>query len=153
MTEPTSTSDVLRLMLVEDLDDDAFFFQLALEKACVSATVTQFDNGIKALDYLRANAPQRPPVDVIFLDLKLPGIDGFDILKWIGQQNFIPPLRVVVMSGSSQQVDISQARELGVREYIVKPVQSESLKTLLAGGSAETHTALFQRAESLVLEP
>jgi len=153
MTESPSTSDVLRLMLVEDLDDDAFFFQLALEKACISATVTQFDNGIKALDYLRANAPQRPPVDVIFLDLKLPGIDGFDILKWIGQQNFIPPLRVVVMSGSSQQVDISQARELGVREYIVKPVQSESLKALLADGAAETHTALFRRAESLALEP
>ena len=118
------------VLLVEDSDDDAFFFDRALRRCQVDCEFTRLENGALALDYLKnalasADGFRRP--DVVFLDLKLPAFSGFDILRWIAEQNVRPPLKVVVLSGSEHQGDMDLARALGASDYCVKPISPERL--------------------------
>jgi len=121
----------LSVLLVEDSEDDAFFFTRALERTRLPCFCAHVVDGGEALEYLsaaREGAPGAPPLpSIIFLDLKLPAMNGFEVLKWIGRQQFSPPLQVAVLSGSDQATDVQMARDLGAREYLVKPLSHEEL--------------------------
>ena len=58
-------------------------------------------------------------------------LSGFEVLEWITRHTFDPPLRISVLSGSDQVADMERARELGVGDYIVKPISSEDLMVRL----------------------
>src|SRR5713101_358231 len=114
----------LAVLLVEDSEDDAFFFTRALEKTRLHCFCAHVMDGSEAVEYLsaaREGAGGAPPLpSIIFLDLKLPAMNGFQVLKWIGRQQFSPPLQVTVLSGSDQSSDVQMARDLGAWEYLVK---------------------------------
>jgi DNA-binding response OmpR family regulator len=127
-------TNTLNVLLVEDTEDDAFFFRLTLKRTGVPCLLTHVEDGGKAIDYLgevRLGKPGTPVPDFIFLDLKMPGLNGFDVLEWIVEQRFDPPLKIAVLSGSDHEVDINQARSLGVSDYIVKPISVEELEKRL----------------------
>jgi two-component system response regulator len=119
----------LRVLLVEDSEDDVFFFERALGRTSVSTQLTALTNGAAAMDYL-ADAAERKP-HVVFLDLKLPQVSGFEVLRWLRTREFDPPLRVVVLSGSDQDRDLIEVRELGAYDYIVKPIGVDRLRQVL----------------------
>src|SRR5439155_12163019 len=121
-----------RILLVEDSEDDAFFFDLALQKSAWPCDRFHVIDGGQAVDYLEASWKTAKAPDMIFLDLKLPVLTGFEVLQWIVEQNFQPRLHVVILSGSDHQADIVRARELGATDYLVKPVSPEELKKRLA---------------------
>jgi two-component system, response regulator len=126
----------LSVLLVEDSEDDAFFFTRALEKTRLPCFCAHVLDGGEAVEYLAAardGAPGAPPLPaIIFLDLKLPAMNGFEVLKWIARQQFSPPLQVAILSGSDQASDVQAARDLGAREYLVKPLSPEELLRRLA---------------------
>ena len=133
MSRPTKP---LNILLVEDLADDRFIFQYALKKARPDAQVFTADDGLEALDYFQnrgrfADGRRFPSPDFMFLDLKMPGRNGFEVLQWMNERSLLSNLKVIVLSGSSEPQDIALARQLGAREYIVKPVTSERLDELL----------------------
>jgi len=66
----------------------------------------------------------------MFLDLKMPGRNGFDVLRWIKQRP-ATSLKIVILSGSQQPGDIKLAKELGAHGYLVKPATAERLKEFL----------------------
>ena len=136
-----------KILLVEDSEDDAFFFDLALQKSAWPCQLVHVVDGGQAVDYLEASGKTETRPEIIFLDLKMPGLTGFDVLQWIAGQNFQPRLNVVVLSGSNQQADIVQARELGAAGYLVKPVSPDELKQRLAAltSGAELETAFAPR--------
>lgn len=68
-----------------------------------------------------------PAPFVIFLDLKLPYLDGFEVLTWIRQQPALRPIVVVVLTGSDETRDHQKAYALGARSYLVKPPQAEHI--------------------------
>jgi DNA-binding response OmpR family regulator len=117
------------VLLVEDSDDDAFFFHLALRKTGVNCRVIHLSDGKQAAEYLDAlhsgSGVAHP--DLVFLDLKLPLLNGFEILEWIRGRTYDPPLRISILSGSDHEADMERARKLGAGDYLVKPISSDQL--------------------------
>ena len=124
MTAPAT----VRVLLVEDSEEDAFFFERALRRTGVTADLSAVTDGGPAIEFLK-NPDARP--DMVFLDLKLPVLSGFDVLRWIEKQKFEPQLNVAVLSGSDQERDVVTAKALGALAYIVKPIAADRLKSLL----------------------
>jgi CheY-like chemotaxis protein len=120
------------ILLVEDNDDDIFLMRRALQKAKLTCPLQVVTDGQQALDYLKgldkyADRLTYPLPDVIFLDLKLPYVHGFDVLAWIRQDSVMKELPVIVLTSSSEDRDRQRAAELHAKNYLVKPPTSAVL--------------------------
>lgn len=120
------------ILLVEDDRDDVFIFKRALEAARIGNPLVVVRNGQEAVEYLShegayTDQEKHPLPFVIFLDLKLPYLDGFEVLAWIRQQPVLRPIVVVVLTGSDEIRDHQKAYTLGARSYLVKPPQAEHI--------------------------
>ena len=119
------------LLLAEDSQDDAFFFRRALLKVYPNSLLTHVGNGAAAIEFLMEACSQitksRIP-DLVFLDLKMPVLSGFDVLRWIHDWEAASLLRVIVLSGSDHIGDKNRAMELGAQDYLVKPIRPAELK-------------------------
>jgi CheY-like chemotaxis protein len=125
------------ILLVEDSEDDAFFFRWALKKSGCVSDLEHVTNGATAIERLKASldhSARRP--DLVFLDLKIPNFNGFEVLDWIKGQPFAPKLPVLVLSGSEHASDIQRATDLGATGYHVKPLSVDDLRSHLAARSA-----------------
>jgi CheY-like chemotaxis protein len=124
------------LLLVEDNRDDVFFLQRALQKANISTPIEVAQDGQAAIDYLKTGigcrelAP-RPLPGVVLLDLKIPYVSGFEVLKWIREQPALAKLAVVILTSSPEQRDREMALALGATGYLVKPPTAEMMRQLL----------------------
>jgi CheY-like chemotaxis protein len=118
--------DQLPILLVEDSDDDLFFFKRLLAKTGIKPALAIATDGQQAVAYLEralsdTDLPKPPPVPVlIFLDLKLPLKGGFEVLKWIRTQNALAQTVVVILSSSAESRDVVQAFQWGAQSYLVK---------------------------------
>ncbi|HKQ36490.1 MAG TPA: response regulator [Verrucomicrobiae bacterium] len=126
----------LTILLVEDLEDDRYIFQRTLKKARPNVQLYIAEDGIEAIDYFQnqgrfANAQRFPRPDYMFLDLKMPALNGFDVLRWMKERSLVTSVNVIVLSGSSEPQDIALAHELGARDYIVKPITVELFNKFL----------------------
>ncbi|HEX3801084.1 MAG TPA: response regulator [Verrucomicrobiae bacterium] len=119
------------LLLVEDEEDDVFFFKRTLEKSGASFSIHRASNGAEAIEFIRKCASTDLLPQIIFLDLKMPVLNGFDFLDWLQKQNLASAIPTVVLSGSEQQKDIDRARQLGATDYLVKPIRVFDLNRVL----------------------
>lgn len=128
--ENTSKSHIL---LVEDTDDDAFYFQRRVQKSGLDCLVDHVTDGAQAIAYIQKAAASQPQVlpHVMFLDLKMPVMNGFDVLEWLQKQSFKFQMLVIVLSGSEHQDDKDRAAKLGAAEYLVKPIKAGDLDRIL----------------------
>jgi len=130
------TGTPLNVLLVEDLEDDRFFFQHAFERAGVNARLFIAKDGVEALDYLQnkdhfADAHQFPRPDIIFLDLKMPRRNGFEVLQWMQERSLLAAIKVIILSGSDEPTDMELCRKLGAADYIIKPIDTKRIEQLL----------------------
>jgi CheY-like chemotaxis protein len=126
----------LPLLLVEDSPDDVFFFHRAIAKSGIPAVAHLAEDGLKAIDYLLHQGefadPQAFPVpEIIFLDLKLPHLNGFELLEWMRRHAECPSAPVVILSSSNQPEDRERALELGAAVFLTKPPTPEQLADIL----------------------
>ena len=114
------------ILLVEDNPRDLELTLIALEKSQLANDVVITRDGAEALDYLsrRGSYLDRPPGNpaVILLDLKLPKMDGLELLKLIRTSEELRNVPVVMLTSSSEESDLVRAYALGVNAYVVKPV-------------------------------
>ncbi len=115
------------ILLVEDNPNDEMLTLRALQKGHVTNTVIVVRDGAEALDFLfirNAHAGRDPKLtlQVILLDLKLPKIDGLDVLKAIRADERTKLLPVVILTSSAQDQDMVSSYSLGANSYIRKPV-------------------------------
>ena len=120
-------------LLVEDNEDDAFFMQRALQDAALQNPLHIVTNGEDAINYMAGNEgfgdrQKFPLPDMIFLDLKMPGINGFEVLAWIRQDRKLT-LPVAVLTSSPEEIDYKRVRELGADCYLLKPPTASMLRT------------------------
>jgi two-component system response regulator len=108
------------ILLVEDNPNDAELTQRALRKSDVGAQVAIARDGAEALEYLLSS---RPKPKVIFLDLKLPKIDGIEVLRRVRADDRTKSIPVIVLTSSQEERDITECYGLGVNSYVVKPVE------------------------------
>lgn len=115
------------VLVAEDDPNDVFLLRRAFQKAGVANPIVVVRNGQEAIDYLNGEAapPNRPAL--FFLDLKMPLMDGFDVLVWLRARPATKNMPVIVLTSSNQEKDIEQARQLGADDYRVKPQQFEDL--------------------------
>ena len=115
-----------RVLLVEDDPKDVELTLTALEDYNLANEVVVTRDGQEALDFLYRRAqfstrPQENPA-VILLDLKLPKVDGLQVLQQIKSDEHLKMVPVIVLTSSHQEKDIMRSYQLGVNAYVVKPV-------------------------------
>jgi len=120
-------SDQALVLLVEDNEDDVALVRRAFDKGKVVNPLQVVRSGEEVLEYLvgtgrYSNRLEYPVPELILLDLKLPGIDGFQVLRWIRQQPGLKALRVVVLTSSTRITDATLAYQAGANSFLVKPV-------------------------------
>jgi two-component system, response regulator len=112
--------EAIDILLVEDNPNDAELTQRALKKTNLDARLLIAKDGAEALEYLLSD---RPKPKVIFLDLKLPKIDGIEVLRRARADERARAVPVVVLTSSQEERDVAECYRLGVNSYVVKPVE------------------------------
>lgn len=124
------------ILLVEDNEDDVFALKRAFRLEKIDNPLIVVGDGQSAVDYLAgggefADREKFPLPFMVFLDLKLPYRNGFDVLAWIRTQPELASMVVVILSSSDESVDRLKAQELGARSYLVKPPSPGHLRLFL----------------------
>ena len=123
--------DPVDILIVEDNPSDAELTIRALKRGNLANHFFVAENGEEALDFIfaRDRFAQRDKsktLKVIFLDLKLPKVSGFEVLKIVKANEATKMLPVVIITSSKEDSDIREAYALGANSYVVKPVDFES---------------------------
>lgn len=121
----------VEILLVEDNLSDAELVTRALRKVNLANNLVHVKDGEEALDFIFAegqykdremkNVPR-----VILLDIKMPKVDGIEVLRRVKSDPFTKSIPVVIMTSSKEELDIVKSYELGVNSYVVKPVSFNS---------------------------
>ena len=121
-------SNTVEILFVEDNPRDAELTIRALKKYNLANLLFHVEDGAEALDYLFARGKYegrntRNIPKVILLDMKLPKMNGLDVLRIIKQDERLCVIPVVIVTSSSEDPDIKTAYELGANSYVIKPVE------------------------------
>ena len=113
------------ILIVEDREDDILLMRKAFDRASLINPVQIVHSGEDAVAYLSgegkySNRAEFPLPVLVLLDLKMPGMDGFEVLAWIRQQEGIRGIPVVVLTSSSEIRDVNRAYALGANSFFVK---------------------------------
>jgi CheY-like chemotaxis protein len=124
------------ILLVEDDPNDVLLIQRAFQKAGLKDVLHVAREGQQAIDYLSgkghyADRARFPLPFLLLLDLKMPGMSGFDVLQWVRRHSEMKRLLVVVLTSSNLQSDVDRAYELGANSYLIKPVEFGEMVNLI----------------------
>ncbi len=117
------------ILLVEDNQNDLVLTLTALKRSKLANDIIVTRDGSEALDFLLrrgeyANRESSVPI-VVFLDLKMPKMDGLDVLQRMKADPSLQTIPVVMLTSSNQEVDLVKSYRLGVNAYVVKPVDAK----------------------------
>jgi len=121
--------EIRTILLVEDSLADAEMTIDALHEAHIANRIIHVEDGVEALDYLLkrgeyANRQEGNPA-VVLLDIKMPRMDGIEVLREIRSNNLTRHIPVVILSSSREERDLAASWDLGVNAYVVKPVDAK----------------------------
>jgi len=124
------------ILLVEDDARDLELTLVALEKSQLANEVVIVRDGAEALDYLNregahADRSEGNPA-VVLLDLKLPKVNGLEVLRAVRSTALLKSIPVVMLTSSQAESDVVQSYELGVNAYVVKPVEFKQFVTAIS---------------------
>jgi two-component system response regulator len=128
------------ILLVEDNPDDAELAVRAFQRSGIKNEIARARDGVEALDYLLGTGPYAAQVpaqpDLVLLDLKLPRVDGLEVLRRLRASERTRHLPVVILTSSEQEQDIVQSYQLGANSYVRKPVDygefAEAIRQLVS---------------------
>lgn len=124
------------VLCVEDSADDLVLLKLASRKCGTPFELQCAEDGEKAIAYLSGsgtygNREEYPFPHLVLLDLRMPRLDGFEVLQWIRANPETQNLPVIVLAGSAFRADMRRAIELGANAYSTKPVKFNELELLV----------------------
>jgi CheY-like chemotaxis protein len=125
-----------KVLLVDDSMDDAFFVRRALDKIGWGKRCMVVEDGEEAIKYLRgegiyADRQTYPFPTVILSDLKMPRMNGFELLRWVRDHPDCSVIPTILFSSSAVESDVKEAYMLGANAYIVKPTSPEEFEELM----------------------
>lgn len=128
-----NTSGLRAILLAEDSPADAEMAIDALQEANLANPIMHVQDGVEALDYLYARGKHagRPPGDpaVLLLDIKMPRMDGLEVLQDMRNNALMRRIPVVMLTSSREENDLARSWDLGVNAYVVKPVDIDQFFT------------------------
>jgi CheY-like chemotaxis protein len=119
------------VLLVDDSEPDIVFTRLVLEVAGLKFNLTVATGAHEALNMLQQRAGTDAEVDLLLLDINMPGMDGFELLRFIRATESLRDIAVVMCSGSDYHRDRARAEALGAAAYVLKPLTFDHLKVAL----------------------
>jgi CheY-like chemotaxis protein len=123
--ETVAASD--SVLLVDDDRNDVFLIKGAFERAGFGRAIHSVQTGFEAIAYLNGDPPyedrnKHPVPALVLLDIRMPGLDGFEVLKWIRSQPAFSQLCVVILTSSGEVGDVTKAYRLGANLFLLKPL-------------------------------
>ena len=117
-------------MLIDDNSDDNFYYQRVIKKQNLADTVIAMTDAIDALDYLKRQDPAAPLPDMIFLDINMPGMNGWEFLQEYQKLQF--RTRIIILTTSENPDDKAKAMATGiVSDFRTKPISKEMIQAIL----------------------
>ena len=147
-TQPTKRrvkhTDAPNILVAEDDCNDENLLKWAFKKVGLNGTVHFVHDGAEVLDYLLGTAPfddrtKYPLPGLLMIDLKMPRVDGFELLSWLRKLPGLNGITVVVMSGSTWEQDFERARALGADRCLNKWLDFSELVAAISGLVASTN--------------
>jgi two-component system response regulator len=120
------------ILIVDDSIFDSEFLQRGLKACDLSNPVTHVLDGEEAIELLSKDTEVQDRIGLILLDLKMPKVDGFEVLKFIKTTPRLEDIPVIVVSSSYLDSDRIRAKLLGATNYLAKPMELDDLATLLS---------------------
>lgn len=130
-------NSIIEILLIEDNSSDVELTIRALKKQNLANNIMVVNDGAEALDFIFAKGKyadrdaENLPM-VIFLDLKLPKINGIEVLKALKSDEKTRMIPIVIMTSSQEEKDIAESYKLGVNSYVVKPIDFEKFMKIIA---------------------
>jgi CheY-like chemotaxis protein len=124
------------VLVADDDANDVFFLRRAFQKAGICCPILDVPDGEKAINYLNGSdgfgdRHQFPFPSLLFLDLKMPKVSGFEVLEWLQNHDGLLRIKIVVLSSSNLPSDMQKARLLGAHDYRVKPADIDDMITMV----------------------
>lgn len=125
-----------KVLIAEDQPMDIFLLQRAFAQAPMPITLYFVTDGQEAIDYLSGEKEYgdrelHPLPDLLLLDIKMPRLDGFQVLRWLRNQPGLKRLPVTMFSSSGLASDVNRAYELGANSFLVKPQDADGMSELV----------------------
>lgn len=124
------------ILLIDDNHEDLFLTKRLLSRAGVKHPIITIDDGEEGIAFLRActvpDASALKPC-VVFCDIRMPKIDGFDVVKWARSQSALADVPIVILTGGDVPEDRARAKALGATHFLVKFPTPDVLKTIVEG--------------------
>lgn len=126
----------IKMLMVDDSEEDQLLVRVALEKTGIDHCFRAVENGGQAVKYLQgegvfSDRDQYPEPGLMLVDLKMPPLDGFELLEWLQQHRKYAVIPTIVFSSSAFDHDVDLAYELGASAYIVKPATLPELVSII----------------------
>jgi len=122
----------LEILLIEDNDLDAELTMRAMREYNMGNKIIRLTDGQEALDYFFSPKSEKNEIPrVILLDIKLPGINGLEVLKQLKNHELTRHIPVIILTSSTEEKDIQTCYQLGVNSYISKPVEFDSFQNTM----------------------
>ena len=123
------------ILLAEDSPDDVTLFLDVMRRSGLRNPVQVVQDGVEAIQYLKGvgeftDRDLHPLPSILMLDLRMPRLDGFQVLEWIYSQSHLTDLLIVVLSHYGETEDINRAYTLGAHTFLVKPFTTKDLTSL-----------------------
>jgi CheY-like chemotaxis protein len=124
------------ILIVDDYEDDAKLLQVLLTNCGIANPIRIALSAEEAMNYLAGGPPFAdrsvyPLPEVVFVDLKLPGISGFDLLRWMKAHPELKHMFVVVLSATGDLTSVQAAYALGTNTFLIKPCRAADLENLV----------------------
>ena len=136
MNKKTMNGEPLKILLVEDNPAHAEMVMRSFESNRIANTIFHVDDGEKALDYIFnrnefADKKSSPRPNVILLDLRLPKIDGLEVLAEVKGNDDLKQIPVVILTTSAADMDVAKAYKAHANSYMVKPIDFEKFTNMM----------------------
>lgn len=126
------TSNQVEIILIEDNASDAKFTMMALKTNNISNNIVHLKDGEEALIYIFENPEFNNAPKLILLDLKMPKVNGIEVLRRLKSDERTKRIPVAVFTSSQEDPDVKECYSLGVNSYIVKPVEFDTFAKVIS---------------------
>jgi len=141
------------ILVIDDDTDHLFLTRKMLKKAEVRNPIVEIPGGLEAIDYLAAcclvdNSAEKKLPALIFLDLKMPKVDGYTVLGWIRSNSALREVKVVILTSSNEPEDVKLCANLGAQAFLIKhpnPMVIGSMLRQILGEPVPQHLAVVTR--------